>query len=78
MYIYIIQLLLKFQFSVVYLLKIHHCSFKVSPMHVLKASWSYSSISWSSPSVSLVFSQVLSALSMISLISSIVLSSGIC
>ena len=30
--------------------------FKVSPMHVLKAFWSYSSISWSSPSsLSLVF-----------------------
>ena len=47
-----------------YLLKIHHYPFKVSPMHDFKAFWSYysSNLVFSISIITISFSQVFSAL----------------
>ena len=57
-----------------YLLKIHHCSFKVYPIHIFKAFWSYSFALFYKYIIS--FSQVFSALS-ISIFSTISFSASV-
>ena len=62
-----------------YLPKIHHCSFKVSSVHVFKVFQSYFGVSVSLFSVSIIsFSQVFYDLSVFFTISSSSLSGGLC
>ena len=74
----VLFLIKKFIIQFLYFLKIHHCSFKVSLMHIFKAFWGYSfSIVLFSISI-ISFSQVFSALSIFFTISSSALSSELC